>query len=862
MNTKKTAMTLVAAMMVVAVLAIAVSAICTPLVCEKNCSTKVEQCDIETVMQLTPIVQLAPNVNIVRVGGAVYIDMHGDGDGEIDAGDIRLTYTCPLVTDCYNPNTKVYPHDKDIDSTFADLPDPIFSYMDSNLNGGFDLGDAIYLDCVGNNNNQIDVNDIRLTASPPYNVLNPNGSVAIYAGTYGPAWSRVLQNDGDHGAPLVDIGAGTIQALGGIIDGDCSGTWTCPDKIYLNQPTGLVQFDNFVTIGDLRLYMPPDEDVMPEGMGECMPVCGTKVEQCSKDAVYALRVATGAQWGYVEETVDGIFKPGPHGEAAYIDMDPGTAGFGVVSIGDVRLTYAASELYPPNSKVVACDIDLDDPLVLVPAAFADGVNTDNPQAVFRFADVDGVPGYSLGDPVYMDTDDSLDVSEYDVRITEAPVCDILNPDGSVRYHAGEWGANWSIVGPYDHEEAFDIVLAMMPNRAGALAATVNDLLGYIDSDCSLTWTCVDKLYLQQLVSVQGVGQNNYNNFVTIGDIRLYVPPAAMGPGPGEPCWEPCATKVWQCDVDLVYAVGTIADYAAGAQVRYFDEDGDGVYSWNDAIDGDGVYFDMDNSGDVSEGDIRLSNVSTQYPPNTKVGGDKQYNDDLQDAFDPATNDKVIYADIDGIAGFSLGDPLYLKMNVPVPPPAPNIGITVGDIRLTACPVYDGFSYGGTIYAKGEIGEAWTRVVPGDIDVGFGWPSTGIPVALVPGQDHTLATGPEDITRIFDSDCSGTWTCPDKLYLQQLANRRFAPQRPAADNVGDFVTIGDERLYIPPSNETSGPVTPDCPWDLNDDTNVDINDVLLMIPHWGTNWSPGDFSPDGNIDINDVIAMIPHWGPCP
>jgi len=54
----------------------------------------------------------------------------------------------------------------------------------------------------------------------------------------------------------------------------------------------------------------------------------------------------------------------------------------------------------------------------------------------------------------------------------------------------------------------------------------------------------------------------------------------------------------------------------------------------------------------------------------------------------------------------------------------------------------------------------------------------------------------------------------------------------------------------------------CPWDLSGDGNVDINDVLLMIPHWGTNWSPGDFNTDGKIDINDVLLMIPHWGPCP
>jgi hypothetical protein len=86
----------------------------------------------------------------------------------------------------------------------------------------------------------------------------------IEAGAYGDAWSRVDDvHSVDFGADLVEIGTGipninnpgTLQELGGTIDGDCSDSWTCPDKLYLNQPTGLWQFDEFVTIGDLRLYM-------------------------------------------------------------------------------------------------------------------------------------------------------------------------------------------------------------------------------------------------------------------------------------------------------------------------------------------------------------------------------------------------------------------------------------------------------------------------------------------------------------------------------------------------------------------------------------------------------------------------------
>jgi hypothetical protein len=184
---------------------------------------------------------------------------------------------------------------------------------------------------------------------------------------------------------------------------------------------------------------------------------------------------------------------------------------GNVSVGDVRLTYAASEAYPPNSKVAECDhLDLDDPLT-IPAAFSDGTGTDLPQTVFRYAEIDEEPGYSLGDPVYMDVDDSNTVSRYDVRITQSPICDILDTSGNTEVAAGEWGANWSIVG-YSNE---DLDLIPLPSRSGG-DATVNDLLGFVDSDCNLCWSCPDKLYLQQLV---GEDANNYDLFVTIGDIH-------------------------------------------------------------------------------------------------------------------------------------------------------------------------------------------------------------------------------------------------------------------------------------------------------------------------------------------------------
>jgi len=792
MNIGKKVLMAIAAMIVISIVAVTVSAICAPTVCEKNCSTKVEQCDVEAVMALNPV---PAGAQVVAVGDDVYIDMTG-GDNRISAGDIRLTQTC-----CGMPNSKVMPHDnEELESVFTVLDQDIFTYMDSNVNGIYDVGDAIYLDV--DNDNETSVYDIRLTDSPPFDVLNPDGSVAIDAGAYGHAWERVTQADADFGNELIHIGVGiiaqadegTLQALGGTIDGDCSGCWTCPDKLYLNQPTGLDQFDNFVTIGDLRLYMPNASHVMPLAMGECFDSCGTRVRQCAKDAVYALRVDDRVEtWGYVDEEADDVFTPGDHNEAGYIDMD----NDGNVSVGDVRLTSAVSLKYGPNTKVADCDWDIDQVLE-IPAEF----DPDEAQTVFRYVEIDEESGYSLGDPVYMDVDNSLDVSKYDIRITQSPVCDILDASGNADVVAGEWGASWSIVELTDFDAINDMVLAPLPDRTGGGAATVDDLLGFIDSDCNLCWSCPDKLYLQQLV-----GAPNYDLFVTIGDIRLYVPPAAMGSGPGEPCWEPCGTKVWQCDVDLVYALMPMPPVA---QVRYVEEDGTPGYSHEDIIHGDGVYIDMDGNGIVSAGDIRLSNVCGQYDANTKVGTDVQMNQDLWDTFAAVPADRVLYADIDGLAGYTLGDPLYLDMN--------DNGLTLGDIRLTASPVYVDSGYGVT----GSIGEAWTRIIPGDADLL--WAAQGITIA--PVGNGVL----ESITKVFDSDCTQSWTCPDKLYLQQTND--------------DFVTIGDERLYIPLSKD---PVLYNQ-FDINNDCEISITEMGAALDAWYA----------GTIGIAEMGGVLDLW----
>ncbi len=56
--------------------------------------------------------------------------------------------------------------------------------------------------------------------------------------------------------------------------------------------------------------------------------------------------------------------------------------------------------------------------------------------------------------------------------------------------------------------------------------------------------------------------------------------------------------------------------------------------------------------------------------------------------------------------------------------------------------------------------------------------------------------------------------------------------------------------------------PPCPWDLNHDGLVGINDLLILLPAWGNNpGHPADFDGNGAVGVTDLLALLIHWGPC-
>ena len=53
---------------------------------------------------------------------------------------------------------------------------------------------------------------------------------------------------------------------------------------------------------------------------------------------------------------------------------------------------------------------------------------------------------------------------------------------------------------------------------------------------------------------------------------------------------------------------------------------------------------------------------------------------------------------------------------------------------------------------------------------------------------------------------------------------------------------------------------DCP-DINGDGYVNVNDLLSIIDHWGTNDETADINFDGIVNITDLLIVISNWGPC-
>ena len=57
----------------------------------------------------------------------------------------------------------------------------------------------------------------------------------------------------------------------------------------------------------------------------------------------------------------------------------------------------------------------------------------------------------------------------------------------------------------------------------------------------------------------------------------------------------------------------------------------------------------------------------------------------------------------------------------------------------------------------------------------------------------------------------------------------------------------------------------CPWDIDDNGNVGVKDLLFLLGAWGPcppkEDCPADFDDSGDVGVKDLLDLLGNWGPC-
>jgi hypothetical protein len=155
--------------------------------------------------------------------------------------------------------------------------------------------------------------------------------------------------------------------------------------------------------------------------------------------------------------------------------------------------------------------------------------------------------------------------------------------------------------------------------------------------------------------------------------------------------------------------------------------------------------------------------------------------------------------------------------------------------------------------------------------GGSW-NTPIDLGLIPSTGNTAATaqGINDHGQIVGYDYEGSG--PDTAFLagttsgSAVALSSLVPnlngwtleEAMAIDNAGDVVGLGVNALAA----SDAFLAVPWLPGDAVGDGKVDVNDLTIVLSHFGQTgqtWTTGDFVGDGTVDVNDLTILLSHFG---
>ncbi len=163
-----------------------------------------------------------------------------------------------------------------------------------------------------------------------------------------------------------------------------------------------------------------------------------------------------------------------------------------------------------------------------------------------------------------------------------------------------------------------------------------------------------------------------------------------------------------------------------------------------------------------------------------------------------------------------------------------------------------FTSSGMPIMLGNLGAlgAQNGVVPNDSALGINDSGVvvGTAVTSTSAQDAFIwdsANGMRDMNTVFASLVPSGWTLSEATGI---------------DNNGDIVGYMTNSANI---SLTEGFLISahSLPGDANEDGKVDINDLAIVLAHYGQTgmaWAQGEFTGDGTVDINDLTIVLAHY----
>ncbi|MHC4415257.1 MAG: hypothetical protein ACYS0G_08235 [Planctomycetota bacterium] len=152
----------------------------------------------------------------------------------------------------------------------------------------------------------------------------------------------------------------------------------------------------------------------------------------------------------------------------------------------------------------------------------------------------------------------------------------------------------------------------------------------------------------------------------------------------------------------------------------------------------------------------------------------------------------------------------------------------------------------------------------------GWDGTGV------GNIEANPLFADDDFRL--KSCSPAVDAGDNTPLEQIKDPAdLNDDGHTDDDLPLDLDLNDRRVNNPAKPDTGDPndagpwvdmgayefVPDSCPWDLNGDDFVGINDLLALLAAWGPGPDgPPDFDCDGFVGIGDLLALLANWGNCP